>query len=78
MEELHELVVPSPKSNRYCTECPRLQLAPPVENVSDTLHLPDEEPLGVLGLLTVCSQVILTDLLEDHELTTEWSLEQRA
>lgn len=52
-ELLQLLYVPSPQSKRYSTGCPRLQLEPPVENVSVCPTVPDVGPKGVFGMLTV-------------------------
>jgi hypothetical protein len=49
-----ERSVASPfQSNWYCTECPRLDEAPPVVNVYDTPVVPLEGPLGTLGTVIV-------------------------
>jgi len=49
-EPHEERSVPSPfQSNWYCTECPRLEEAPPVVNVYDTPVVPLEGPLGTFG-----------------------------
>ncbi len=50
LELLQLPYVPSPQLNQYWIVCPRLQLEPPLEYVSDCPTSPDVGPEGVLGI----------------------------